>query len=199
MTGRTGRPAGKTHNRQAILAAAAHQFAELGYDRTSMRGVASAAGVDQALIAHYFGSKHQLFIAAVEFPLDPAKILPEVLAGDRRTIGERLARVQLNLLEDPDARRRLTGLVRAASSEPDAARMLREFLMREVITPVAGALGPDEAELRVSLVGSQFIGLMMARYIVEIEPLASLSTERVVSLVGPTLQRYLTEPLTGTD
>ena len=160
---RTGRPPGGTCNREAILAAAARHFSELGYDRTSMRSIASEAGVDQALIAHYFGSKHELFIAAVEFPLDPAKILPEVLAGDRISIGERLARVQLNLLENPDARRRLTGLIRAASSEPDAARMLREFLMREVIGPVAEALAVDEAELRVSLVGSQIVGLMTAR------------------------------------
>ncbi len=193
---RSGRPPGGTRNREAILAAAAHHFSELGYDRTSLRSIASEAGVDQALIAHYFGSKHELFIAAVEFPLDPAAILPELLAGDPATIGERLARLQLMQLEDPDARRRLTGLVRAASSEPEAARMLREFLMREVIGPVAEALGSDEPELRVSLVGSQFIGLMMARYIVAVEPLASLPAERVVKLIAPTLQRYLTQPLT---
>lgn len=192
---RTGRPPGGTRNREAILAAAAHHFAEFGYDRTSMRAIAAEAGVDQALIAHYFGSKHQLFIAAVEFPLEPAEILPEVLSADRSTIGERLAQVQLTLLEDPDARRRLTGLVRAASSEPDAARLLREFLMREIIGPVAEALGSDEPELRVSLVGSQIIGLMMARYIARVEPLASLPAERVVQLVGPTLQRYLMQPL----
>jgi AcrR family transcriptional regulator len=196
---RTGRPPGGTRNREAILATAARHFAEFGYDRTSMRAVAAEAGVDQALIAHYFGSKHQLFIAAVEFPLDPARMLPEVLAGDRSTIGERFARAQLTLLEDPDARRRLTGLVRAASSKPEAARMLREFLMREVIGPVALALGSDEPELRVSLVGSQIIGMMMARYIAGIEPLASLPAERVVELIGPTLQRYLTHPLTGED
>ncbi len=193
---RTGRPPGGTRNREAILAAAARQFAELGYDRTSMRAVAAEAGVDQALIAHYFGSKHQLFVAATEFPLDPAKILPQVLDGDRGTIGQRLVRTQLMLLEDPDARRRLTGLVRAASSEPEAARMMREFLTREMVGPVAQALGADEPELRASLVGSQIIGLLMTRYIIELEPLASLPAERVTDLVAPTLQRYLTRPLT---
>jgi AcrR family transcriptional regulator len=196
---RTGRPAGGTRNREAILAAAAHQFSELGYDRTSMRAVAAEAGVDQALIAHYFGSKHQLFMDAVEFPLDPAEILPEILAGSRRSIGERLARAQLAVLEDPDARRRLTGLVRAASSERHAAQMLREFLTNEVIGPVAEALGSDEAELRVGLVGSQIIGLVMSRYIVEVEPLASLPADRVVELIAPTLQRYLTQPLPRSD
>jgi AcrR family transcriptional regulator len=160
-----------------------------------MRSVAAEAGVDQALIAHYFGSKHELFIAAVGFPLDPAKIIPEVLGGDRSSIGERLARAQLALLDDPDARRRLTGLVRAASSEPDAARMLRELLVREVFGPLAEALGLDEPELRLSFVGSQLIGLMMARYIVGVEPLASLPAERVVDMIAPTLQRYLTHPL----
>ncbi len=163
------------------------------------RATAAEAGVDQALIAHYFGSKHELFIAAVEFPLDPAKILPEVLDGDRASIGERLARAQLTQLEDPGARRRLTGLVRAASSEPQAARMPRDFLTREVIGPVAQALGSDQPELRASLVGSQIIGLMMARYIVELEPLAALPAERVADLITPTLQRYLTHPLTPND
>jgi AcrR family transcriptional regulator len=193
---RTGRPPGGTRNREAILAAAAFQFSNLGYDRASMRAIAAEAGVDQALIAHYFGSKHELFIAAVEFPVDPAKILPELLAGDRSSIGERLARLELRLLEEPEARTRFTGLVRAASSEPDAARMLREFLMREVIGPLAEALGSDEPELRVSLVGSQIIGLVMARYIVGVEPLASLPAERVVKLIAPTLQHYLMQPLT---
>lgn len=196
---RTGRPPGSTRNREAILAAAARQFSELGYDRTSMRAIAAEAGVDQALIAHYFGSKQQLFIAAVEFPLDPAKVLPEVLAGNRASVGQRLARAQLTRLEDPGARRRLTGLVRAASSEPQAARMLREFLTREMIAPVAQALGSDEPELRASLVGSQIIGLMMTRYIVGLEPLASLPAERVADLIAPALQRYLTHPLTPND
>ncbi len=164
-----------------------------------MRAVAAEAGVGQALIAHYFGSRQQLFIAAVEFPFDPAKILPGVLAGDRNTIGQRIARVQLRLLEDPDARRRLTGLVRAASSEPQAARMLREFLMREMIAPVAQALGSDEPELCASLVGSRITGLMMTCYIVELEPLASLPAERVAEMIAPTLQRYLTHPLTRRD
>jgi AcrR family transcriptional regulator len=170
-------------------------FSEVGYDRTSLRAVAAAAGVDQALIAHYFGSKHELFVAAVQFPLDPVQLLPQLLAGDPGTIGERLARAEVALLEDSDVRKRMTGLVRAASSEPDAARILREFLMREVIHPVAEALGSDEPELRVSLVGSQIIGLMMARYIVKVEPLASLPADRVVALIAPTLQRYLTHPL----
>ncbi len=196
---RTGRPPGGTGNREAILAAAARQFSELGYDRTSMRAVAAEAGVDQALIAHYFGSKHQLFIAAVEFPLPPAKVLPQVLDGDRATIGHRLVRTQLALLEDPDARRRLTGLVRAASSEPQAARMMREFLTQELVGPVARALGADEPELRACLVGSQIIGLLVTRYITELEPLASLPADRVAELVAPTLQRYLTRPLTGND
>lgn len=192
---RSGRPVGGTRNREALLAAAARRFSELGYDRTSLRAIAADAGVDQALIAHYFGSKHRLFVAALEFPLDPARILPEVLAEDRASIGGRLARVVLALLEDPDARRGLTGLIRAASSEPDAARMLRELLMREVIGPIAEALGADEPELRVGLVGSQVIGLVMARYVVRVEPLASLPAARVAALVAPTLQRYLTEPL----
>lgn len=195
---RTGRPPGGTRNREAILAAATHQFSRHGYDRASMRAIAAEAGVDQALLAHYFGSKRQLFIAAVEFPWNAGEVVPPVLSGDPDAIGERLARVILGAYDDPLARRRLTGLVRASSSEPSAARLLREFFMRELIGPVARFLGSDQAELRVSLVGSQILGLLMARYIVQLEPLASLSTDRIVEMVGPALQRYLVMPLPPT-
>ncbi len=193
--GRSGRRPGESGAREAIRAAAARQFSELGYDRASMRAIAAEAGVDQKLIAHYFGSKHELFVTAVEFPIDPAEVLPEVMSGDRASIGERLARIELSLFEDPEARRRLTALVRAAASEPEAAQMLREFLTKEVLGPLAEALETDEPELRASLVGSQIVGLMMARYIVGVEPLASLPAETVAKLIAPTLQRYLTEPL----
>jgi AcrR family transcriptional regulator len=190
-----GRRPGPSGTREAIVVAARRQFAERGYDRTSLRSIAAEAGVDPALVSHFFGSKQLLFVGVVEFPFDPAEVLPRVLGGDPETVGIRLAELIVGMLETPEARARITGVVRAAASEPEAARMVRELLMREVWAPAAALLGVDDAELRMNLVGSQIVGLVMARYIVGAEPLASLPPDELVGAIGPTLQRYLTAPL----
>lgn len=195
MARRSGRRPGDSGTREAILAAAGRQFGERGYDRATLRSIAAEARVDQKLVAHFFGSKQQLFVSAVGLPFDPAEVVPAVLAGPRGQIGERLAQFLVAVLEQPEARRRMTGIVRAAAAEPEAARMVREFLAREVWVPVAERLEADEPELRISLVGSQVVGLVMARYIVEVEPLASAPAEAVAAAIAPTLQRYLAEPL----
>jgi AcrR family transcriptional regulator len=192
---RSGRRPGESGTREAILTAAASQFAERGYDRASLRGIAAEAGVDQKLIAHFFGSKRQLFVAAIGLPFNPADALQAVLAGDRRQTGERLAALLINLLEQPALHQRMTGVIRAAASEPDVARMMREFLARELYRPAAELLESDDAEFRVNLVGSQLVGLIMARYIIGIEPLASMPARDVAAAIAPTLQRYLLEPL----
>jgi AcrR family transcriptional regulator len=194
---RSGRRVGASGTREAILIAAGRQFAQHGYDRASLRGIAAEAGVDQKLIAHFFGSKQQLFVAAIELPLNPAEVLPAVLAGDRSSVGARLAAVLVNVLEQEEIHQRLTGVVRAAASEPEVARMMREFLTREVFAPVAELLGSEDAQFRLNLVGSQIVGLVMARYVVALEPLASMPPEAVAEAIAPTLQRYLVGPLTS--
>lgn len=192
---KAGRRPGRSVTREAILAAARKQFAELGFDRTTMRSVAAEADVDAALVSHYFGSKQQLFLEVVELPFDPAAVLPGLLAGDRRKVGERLARLFMSVLDDPDARNRWIGMIRAAASEPAAAEMLREILTQRVFVPLAETLGVEDAQLRATLVGSQIVGLVMARHVVGVEPLASLPSDEVARAIGPTLQRYLTQPL----
>jgi AcrR family transcriptional regulator len=194
---RTGRRPGATGTREAILAAAGRRFAEHGYDRASLRGIAADAGVDQKLIAHYFGSKQQLFVAAIGLPLDPGEIVPAVLAGGRRSLRARLVEVLVTLLEQPDVRERLTGVVRGAASSPEMARTMREFLTRAVFAPVAASLESDQPLLRANLVGSQVVGLLMARYVVAVEPLASLPAREVAEAVAPTLERYLVGRLSG--
>ena len=194
---RTGRRPGTSDTRAAILDAAARRFATAGYDRASLRAIARDAGVDQKLIAHYFGSKQQLFVAAIGMPVNPAEILPAVLAGGCEGLADRLAGVLATLLEQPDFHQRLTGVVRAAASHPDAARMMREFLTREVFAPIASTLDADEPLLRANLVGSQVVGLLMARYVIAVEPLASTPAPVVAAAVAPTLERYLVGPLAG--
>jgi AcrR family transcriptional regulator len=196
---RGGRRPGRSGTREAILAAAGRHFAQYGYDRASLRGIAAEAGVDQKLIAHFFGSKQQLFVAAVGLPFNPGEVLPTVLAGDRASIGERLATLLVDVLEQPELHQRLTGVVRAAASEPEVARMLREFLSRELFAPAAELLGSEDGAFRANLVGSQIVGLVMARYVIAIEPLASMPPQAVAAAVAPTLQRYLLGPVTPDD
>jgi AcrR family transcriptional regulator len=192
---RTGRRPGKSGTREAILRAARSQFGELGYDRATIRSIAAEAGVDPALVLHFFDSKQRLFLEVVELPFDPAAALPTLLAGDRRKVGERLARLFLAALDDEDARSRWTSMLRAAASEPAAAEMLRELLTKRVFLPLAETLGVEDARLRATLVGSQIVGVVMARHIVRVEPLASLPSDELAQAIAPTLQRYLTGPL----
>ena len=174
-----------------MLAAAQRQFADTGYDRTTMRSVAIEAAVDRKLVAYFFGSKQALFVAATRLPFDPVAAMPTVLGGDPAGMGERLARLILGLLEDPDAGSRLTGLVRAAAAEPEAARMVRDLFMREIWTPASESIPASKPELAVNLVATQVLGLVMARYVIRAEPLASLPAEAVVASLAPILQRLL--------
>lgn len=200
MARRSGRRPGDSGTREAIRAAASEQFSERGYDRPSMRSIAQQAGVDPALVSHFFGSKHALFVDVVELPFDPEQVVPMLFGGgERADIGERLATFLIGVLETPDGRRRVTGLVRAAASEPEAAQMVRDLLTREIFARVVEQLRVDDADLRANLVASQVIGLVMARYIVGLQPLASLPPGEIVAAVAPALQRYLTGPLRPAD
>ncbi len=191
----TGRRAGQSGTREAIATAARQQFAARGYDRTSVRSIAQEAGVDPALVSHFHGSKVDLFLAVTELPFEPAEVLPRILAGDPDEIGTRLAEFIVEALEAPEGRGRILALVRAATSEPEAARAIRELLTAKVLQPLAEAIGAGDAQYRAGLVMSQVVGLTMARYVVGIEPLASRDPHSVVRSVAPTLQRYLAGPL----
>ncbi|HEY3522575.1 MAG TPA: TetR family transcriptional regulator [Candidatus Limnocylindrales bacterium] len=189
---RTGRRPGTPATRDRILDAARAGFAERGFDNASIRDVAARAGVDPALVHHYFGSKQQLFVAAMEWPIDPSVAIPRLAAGDLSGLGERLTRFVVELWEDPGFQPVIVGLIRSAASDPVAARMLRELVEAGPLAALSGVVGGPEAALRAELVGSQLIGFAMARYILRVEPLASADRETVVSLLAPTLQRYLT-------
>jgi AcrR family transcriptional regulator len=192
---RTGRRPGQSGTREAILAAARRQFGERGFDRATIRSIAREAGVDPALVTHFHGSKQRLFLAAVELPFDPEELLPAALAGDRTEAGRRLAELLVGVLEDPPRRSVVVGIVRSAVSEPEAARMVRELIGERILGVAARELSTDDAPLRASLVGSQIVGVVMARYVVGIEPLASLAADRLVDAIAPPLQRYLTGSL----
>ncbi len=192
---RTGRRPGGEDTRGAILAAAQARFAEHGYEGASLRAIAGDAGVDAALVLHYFGTKAGLFLAAVRWPFDPEQEVPHVLRRGREHVGEELARLFVRTWDAEGRRDALLTLLRTAMTEPAAARLLREFLHGEVFTPLMAVVGGDEPLLRADLVASQLVGLAAARYVLALEPLASAAPEAVVAAVGPTLQHHLTGPL----
>jgi len=196
---RPARPRGRRRTgedtRGALIAAARDAFAEHGYEGATVRGIAGRAGVDPAMVNHWFGGKEALFTAALDIPFDPAQVLPELLDGDPGRIGERVVRRFVGLW-DATGGAPLAALVRSVAGHEAAARMLREFVTRVLLVRLA-AVAPDRPELRATLVGSQLIGLGMARYVVRIEPLASAPVDEVVAAVAPTVQRYLTGPLDG--
>ncbi|MDG4827032.1 TetR family transcriptional regulator [Asanoa sp. WMMD1127] len=192
MVRRTGRRPGNPDTRDAILAAARTAFAEKGYDGASIRHIATSAGVDPALVHHYFGTKDKLFLASMNAPLDPGEIIPEVLAGDPEDLGERLVTMFLTIWDGP-AGKAGVGLLRSAVSTEWTGRLFREFVVTQVLRRVMQSvpMPPEEAPLRVSLVASQLSGLALVRYVIKVEPLASTPREVLVKAVGPTIQRYI--------
>jgi AcrR family transcriptional regulator len=190
-----GRRPGESGTRQAILDAARARFAEHGWDRATIRAIAGDAGVDPALVLHFFASKKVLFTAAMSWPFDTDAAVEEVASGPRSQLGRRLAAFFLSVWEDPERREPLMVMLRAATTNAQAAALLRESLMTLFLAPLGERLELPDAELRMSLCSSQLIGLGTARYVVAFEPLASVAPERIVELVGPNLQRYMTGAL----
>ncbi|HWH30811.1 MAG TPA: TetR/AcrR family transcriptional regulator [Mycobacteriales bacterium] len=195
MAPRTGRRPGDSGTREAILAAARESFGTAGFAGTTIRGVAGAAGVDPALVHHYFGSKQQLFAACLELPVDPEVLLPQLLAGGPDDVGQRVVRTFVGVWDAVPGQGPMLALLRSAVSDPRAADSLRDFLTGVVLGPLAAAAAPDRADLRAALMASQMVGLAVTRYVVHLEPVASASAGELASAIGPTLQRYLTGEL----
>ena len=185
------RPQGSPDARRAVLDAARERFAELGFERTTMRAVAARAGVDPALIYHYFGDKDGLLFAALQPPVDEATVFAG-LADAART-GEELVRRLISLWEErPEIRDQMAAILRTGLSHDHASRLLRDILSSFILAALGDVLADDRRELRVALIGSQLGGLMLARYILEVPGAAAASPEDLVQAVGPTVQRYLT-------
>ena len=191
-----GRRPGSPDTRSDILAAARELFAERGFGATSVRAVAAAAGVDPALVHHYFGTKEDLFVAALELPGDPRQVLAPVAQGGPDGAGERFLRTFLSVWDDPDLQLQLVGFARGML-DPASQEVVRDGFLTVVIGPIGVALGITEPERRMPLVASQIVGLILLRYLLRVEPVASMPAEELVAIVAPTLQRYLTGELPG--
>ncbi|MER7177388.1 TetR family transcriptional regulator [Streptomyces mesophilus] len=179
--------------RDRILAAAREQFSERGYDKASIRSIAKAAGVDSALVHHYFGTKDEVFEAAIELTFEPAQVVVDTVGESVDGAGERFARFFFSVWENPATRTPLLAIVRSAVTHEAAAKVLRAFVMRRLIERVGADLKVPNPKFRAELAASHMVGIAMIRYVVKVEPLASADPEEIIALVAPTLQRYLTE------
>jgi AcrR family transcriptional regulator len=188
---RTGRRPGTSDTRDQILAVARRRFATRGYDATSLRGIATDAKVDPALLIHYFGTKEGLFTAATGRPAG----LSEVFAGQQgqtlRDFSESLARSYLRFVDSDQSRNAILALVRSAVSNENAAAMLREFLAAELLPVIASRTGHENAPLRAGLVAAQLMGVAMLRHVVRLDPVARATPDEIVALVAPVIEHYL--------
>ena len=149
-----------------------------------MRGIAGEAGVDAALVVRFYGSKDALFREVMALPPMVAEAIAGLADGPRATVGRRLAEAIVGMLENPRSRAIVLGRIRSASSHPDAAALVRETVTRDIGRLVA-AVTDDEPETRAVLVGSQVVGLALARHVVRVEPLASMPAADVVDYIAP--------------
>jgi AcrR family transcriptional regulator len=173
--------------RRAILRAAREIFAARGYEATTIRAVAGRAGVDASMVMRYFGSKAGLFTAAVTMDLTD----PDLLSVPADARGELLVRHFVSRWEDPERGEELLAMLRTAVTSETVAGQLQAVLTQLVIRPIA-ALGQEQAAERGALIAAQMLGLALCRYILRLEPLASLPPQDVVAALAPSVQRYLT-------
>ncbi len=194
---RPGRPPGTSDTRERILNSARELFARNGIDKTSIRAIAAAADVDPALVHHYYGTKTQLFAAAIHIPIDPMQIIGPLQQIPVEEIGYTLPSLLLPLW-DSEMGKGFIATLRSilAGSDPS---LVRSFL-QEVITKEVGSRvddPPGSGPVRVQFVASQLVGVVMARYILELDPFKSLPVEQIAETIAPNLQRYLTGELPG--
>jgi AcrR family transcriptional regulator len=192
---RRGRPPGGTDTRDRILASARDLFSRNGIGNTSIRAVAAAAGVDSALVHHYFGTKEQLFAAAVHIPIDPMEVIGPLREVPVEELGHTIPSILLPLW-DSEVGAAFIARLRSilAGSE---VNLFRTFIQDIIAVEVGARVDnpPGSGIIRIQFVASQLVGVLMARYILQLEPFASLPPQQIAQTIAPNLQRYLTGDL----
>lgn len=194
---RPGRPPGPSDTRDRILTSARELFARNGIDKTSIRAIAAAADVDPALVHHYFGTKTQLFAAAIHIPIDPMQVIGPLQQVPIEEIGRTLPSLLLPLW-DSEMGKGFIATLRSILAGNDSS-LVRSFLQEVIAREVGSRVDnpPGSGPVRVQFVASQLVGVVMARYILELEPFKSLPVEQIAETVAPNLQHYLTGELPG--
>lgn len=188
---RRGRRGGGADTREALLNAAREEFRHHGYSGATVRAIAARAGVDPAMVNHWFGSKEGLFTAAMSLPVNLDEVARELIDGDPGLLGERIVRRFLTVW-DTAGGSRFVALVHSFASHEQAMLMMRDFIVSVLFARIIKAIGTDQPDLRAALCGSQVFGLGMTRYVMRLEPLASANHDTIVRAIAPNLQRYLT-------
>jgi AcrR family transcriptional regulator len=200
---RTGRRAGDSGSREAILDSARLRFAEHGYEGATIRGIAAGAGVDPALVHHFYGTKEKLFAAAMRLPAVPSEVIAAALASPAGVRpGPYLVATVLAIWEDPAVHGVMIGLLRSAMNSEQAARLLREFISDAILAPVSAMArpgSPEDAAYRAAAVASQMLGLALTRYVLRVGPIATASIADLAATIGPTVERYLTGDIRAGD
>jgi AcrR family transcriptional regulator len=194
---RPGRPPGTSDNRERILVSARELFARNGIDKTSIRAIASAAGVDAALVHHYFGTKQQLFAAAIHIPIDPMLVIGPMRETPIEDLGLTLPSLLLPLW-DSELGSGFIATLRSLLAGGDVS-LVRSFLQEVIAVEVGSRVDdpPGSGRIRIQFVASQLVGVVMARYILELDPFKSLPVQQIAETIAPNLQRYLTGDLPG--
>lgn len=190
--GRTGRRPGATQTREQILEAAREQFAEMGYNGATIRGIARRAGVDPALVHHFFGAKDQVFIAAMQLPYNPADVVRRLVTAPGPDRAEALVRFFFDIWERPETRTPMVAMLRSATTHDHAATTVREFMSHVLQRHIAAEVGISP--VRAGVVASQLFGLVVIRYVIGVEPLASASVEELVRICEPAISAILDAP-----
>lgn len=194
---RPGRPPGTSDTRERILTRARELFARNGIGNTSIRSIAAAAEVDAALVHHYFGTKEQLFAAAVQIPIDPMQVIGPLREVPIDQLGLVLPSLLLPLW-DSEIGSGFIATMRSLLAGSDVG-LIRSFLQDVISVEVGSRVDdpPGSGPIRIQFVASQLVGVVMARYILELEPFKSLPVQQVAETIAPNLQRYLTGDLPG--
>lgn len=187
-----GRPSGESRTRGDILQVARRRFLADGYQRVSMRSIAAEAGVDAALISYFFGSKSGLFAATMQVAANPGELVGEVVRGDLPSLPQRLLRTLLTTWDDPTRGPALRAMAEAAARDPEVNRLLREMAQREIVGRLAERIGGADATRRAAMVASQAIGIIFGRYVLAVEPLASMPVDEFVARAAPAMRAALT-------
>lgn len=188
---RSGRRPGSPETREHIVAVARQAFGARGYDATSLRSIAAEADVDPGLLIHYFGTKEGVFRAALEVTIQPDQLFAGLEGLDRSEMAEQIVRRYLSMLDRPEARDVVMGLVRSAVSNEHAADMLRELLLQALLRSLVSLMAKPDAQLRASLIVAQLIGIAMLRHVARSEQVVRAKDEKLVQLVGPAIGQYL--------
>lgn len=193
---RRGRRPGGTDTREALVNAAREVFIEQGYDGATVRAIAGRAGVDPAMVNHWFGGKEGLFGEAVlKLPFSPQEILQILMSSPPDEIGATIVRTFITRWDESGGGV-FTALIRSVASHEEAAAMLRDFFFKHVFKQVISQFSPDDTDFRATLIATQIVGLGMIRYVARFEPLASADIDKIAAAIAPTLQRYISGKLT---